>query len=271
MFNLSEFSLEGKVAIVTGGSRGIGKAIAQGFAKAGASVIVTSRKINDLQETASEITAAGGEAFPLAANLGLLDDVKTVVDTVVRRYGKIDILVNNAGNAPAASTVLDTDERLWDKIMGLNLKGLFFMSQACANVMKEQGRGKIINIGSINGHNPEPGACVYSISKAGVRMVTKAFAAELAGMNIQVNSICPGPIVTKMFESQWSHLPEDEAQRHELSFGHQVPMGRIGNPDDIVGAAIYLASGASSYTTGAELLIDGGMMLLSGMAAAAER
>jgi len=145
--------------------------------------------------------------------------------------------------------------------MNLNLKGLYFTSQAVARIMKEQGSGKIINIASIDGFKPEPGVSVYSISKAGVRMITSAFAMELAPFNIQVNTIAPGPISTKMLDSHWFHLPPEEAKKQKAALAKMTPMGRIGEPDDIAGAAIYLASDASGYTTGAEIVIDGGALL----------
>jgi NAD(P)-dependent dehydrogenase (short-subunit alcohol dehydrogenase family) len=261
MFDLSNFSLKGKNAIVTGGSRGIGKAIAQGFAKAGARVAVTSRKINDLEETAAEIKAFGGEAIPIQAHLGKMEEINKMVDNVMSRFGRIDILVNNAGASPAMGSVLECDERLWDTIMNLNMKGLYFTSQAVAKTMKNQGGGKIINFASIDGFIPEPTVSVYSISKAGVRMITKAFALELAPYNIRVNAIAPGPISTKMLNSHWFHLPPEEAKKQQEAMGKMTPLGRVGQPDDIVGAAIYLASDASSYTTGAEIVIDGGVLL----------
>jgi NAD(P)-dependent dehydrogenase (short-subunit alcohol dehydrogenase family) len=192
MFDLSKFSLKGKTAIVTGGGRGIGKAIAQGFAKAGAKVAITSRKMEDLEATAAEIKAFGGEAFPIPSHLGKLEGIDKMVGTVMDKFGRIDILVNNAGASPAMGSVLDSDERLWETIMNLNMKGLYFTSQAIAKIMKKQGNGKIINIASVDGFKPEYGVSVYSISKAGVRMITKAFALELAPFNIQVNAIGRG-------------------------------------------------------------------------------
>ena len=261
MFDLSKFSLKGKTAIVTGASRGIGKAIALGFAKAGAKVALTSRKINDLETNVAEIKSSGGEAFPVQAHLGKMDEINRMVNTVMDKFGRIDILVNNAGTSPAMGSVLDSDERLWETIMNLNLRGLYFTSQAVAKVMKKQGSGKIINIASIDGFKPEPGVSVYSISKAGVRMITKAFALELAPYNIQVNAIAPGPISTKMLDSHWFHLPPEEAKRQKEAMAKITPMGRIGEPDEIAGAAVYLASNASSYTTGAEIVIDGGILL----------
>ena len=269
MFDVSQFSLNGKVAVVTGGGRGIGQAIAYAFAKAGAQVIVTSRKSQDLEATAATIGAFGGKAFPLPGHLGRMDEIQKMVNTVMDKFGRIDILVNNAGASPAMGTVLDSDERLWDTIMNVNLKGVYFTSQAVAKIMKTQGSGKIINIASVDGFNPEPFVSVYSISKAGVRMITKAFANELASLNIQVNTIAPGPIDTKMMNSHWAHLPPEEAEKAKAALERILPTGRMGQPDEIAGAALFLASAASSYTTGTEIVIDGGMLLgnhLSGSA-----
>ena len=261
MFDLSQFSLDGKVAVVTGGGRGIGQAIAYGFAKAGAQVVVTSRKAADLEATAATIGAFGGKAFPLPAHLGRTEEIQKMVNTVMEKFGRIDILVNNAGASPAMGTVLDSDERLWDTIMNLNLKGVYFTSQAVAKIMKTQGGGKIINVASVDGFNPEPFVSVYSISKAGVRMITKAFAAELASFNIQVNTIAPGPIDTKMMNSHWAHLPPEEAKKARAALERILPTGRLGQPDEIAGAALFLASAASSYTTGTEIVIDGALLL----------
>jgi NAD(P)-dependent dehydrogenase (short-subunit alcohol dehydrogenase family) len=261
MFDNSKFLLKGKVAIVTGGGRGIGQAIAFGFAKAGAKVVITSRKAHDLEATAAEIKSCGGEAFVLPAHLGKMEEIQKMVNTVMDKYGRIDILVNNAGASPAMGSVLESDERLWDTIMSLNLKGVYFVSQAVAKVMKKQGSGKIINIASIDGFNPEPGVSVYSISKAGVRMITRAFAMELARDNIQVNAIAPGPISTKMMNSHWGHLSPEEQKKERDKLCQLLPTCRIGEPDEIAGAAIYLASDASSYTTGTEIVIDGGLLL----------
>jgi NAD(P)-dependent dehydrogenase (short-subunit alcohol dehydrogenase family) len=261
MFDISQFSLKGKVAVITGGGRGIGQAIAFAFAKTGAKVIITSRKAQDLAATANEIKAFGGEAFPLPAHLGKADEIKRMVSTVMEKFGRIDILVNNAGASPAMGSVLECDERLWDKLMDVNLKAAYFISQAVANIMVKQGGGKIINIASVDGYNPEPGLSIYSISKAGMRMITRAFASELIAYNVQVNTIAPGPISTKMMNSHWGHLPPEEAQKAKEAVEKMLPSGRIGNPDEIAGAALYLASNASNYTTGAEIIIDGGLLL----------
>jgi NAD(P)-dependent dehydrogenase (short-subunit alcohol dehydrogenase family) len=262
MFEMSKFSLKGKTAIVTGGGRGIGKAIAVGYARAGAKVVVTSRKIADLEATAAEIKSFGGEAFPIAAHLGKGEEIQKMVDAAMEKLGgKINILVNNAGASPEMSSVLTSSERLWDTIMNLNLKGLYFTSQAVANIMKKQGGGKIINVASIDGFKPEPNVSIYSISKAGVRSVTLAFAHELVKDNIQVNTIAPGPFETKMMNSHWILLSPEEAAKQKAEFFKNLPMGRMGNPDEIVGAAIYFASDASGYTTGSELVVDGGVLL----------
>jgi len=261
MFDISQFSLKGKIAVITGGGRGIGQAIAFAFAKAGAKVVITSRKAQDLEATANEIKAFGGEAFPLPAHLGKAEEIKKMINTVMEKFGRIDILVNNAGASPAMGSVLECDERLWDKLMDINLKGAYFISQAAANIMVKQGGGKIINIASVDGFNPEPGLSIYSISKAGMRMITRAFASELISYNVQVNTIAPGPISTKMMDSHWGHLPPEEAQKVKESVEKMLPSGRIGNPDEIAGAALYLASAASNYTTGAEIIIDGGLLL----------
>jgi NAD(P)-dependent dehydrogenase (short-subunit alcohol dehydrogenase family) len=262
MFDLNKFSLKGKTAVVTGGGRGIGKACAVAFAKAGAKVVVTSRKVADLESTAAEIKSFGGEAYPIQAHLGKMDEIHKMVDAAMEKLGgRIDILVNNAGASPSMASVLESDERLWDTIMNLNLKGLYFTSQVVANVMKKQGNGKIINIASIDGYKPEPGVSIYSVSKAGVRMITKAFATELAPFNIQVNTIAPGPIDTKMMNSHWFHLPPEEQKKVRHMLEKMLPMGRIGDPDEIAGAAVYFASDASSYTTGTEIVIDGGLIV----------
>jgi len=264
MFDLNRFSLKGKTAIVTGGGRGIGKAVAIAFARAGAKVAITSRKIADLESTAAEIKSLGGEAYPIQAHLGKMEEIQKMVAAAAEKLGgRIDILVNNAGASPAMASVLESDERLWETVMNVNMKGMYFTSQAVANIMKKQGSGKIINVASIDGFKPEPVVSIYSISKAGARMITKAFAVELIPYNIQVNTIAPGPIETKMMNSHWAHLPPEEAKKTHEMVSKMLPTGRIGDPDEIAGAAIYLASDASSYTTGSEIVIDGGLLISS--------
>jgi len=251
----ADFSLNGKVALVTGGSRGIGKATALGFASAGADVAVASRKLPDLEQVAAEIRGLGRRALPVSAHVARLEEIKNLVNTVYQEFGKIDILVNNAGTSPAMSPMLDLEERLWDSIINLNLKGLVFLSQAVARVMKEHGGGTIINVASVAGFRHEPNIGVYSISKTAVIMATKIMAREWAKYNVRVNAIAPGHIHTRLGDSVFEAVPE-----YKEEFLQRVPMGRIGDPDEIVGAMIYLASNASSYVTGEILVVDGGIL-----------
>lgn len=199
----------------------------------------------------------------MAAHIGKMEDIRKLVETVKDEFGRIDILVNNAGTTPAMATFLDVEERLWDVVMNLNLKGLYFLCQAVARMMKEQGGGKIINVSSIDGYKPEFSVGVYSISKAAVLMVTKSMAEELAPYNIRVNAIAPGPISTRILDSHWFHLGEKEAKDQRRDFAKTIPLQHIAAPDEIAGAMIYLASDASSFTTGASIIIDGGVLLRS--------
>jgi NAD(P)-dependent dehydrogenase (short-subunit alcohol dehydrogenase family) len=250
-----DFSLNGKVALITGGSRGIGKATALGFARAGADIAIASRKLPDLEMVAAEIRGLGRKALPVAAHVARLEEIESLVQTVNKEFGKIDILVNNAGTSPAVSPMLDIEERLWDSIMNLNLKGLIFLSQGVARVMKERGGGTIINVASVAGLRHELNIGVYSISKAAVIMATKIMAEEWAKYNIRVNSIAPGHIHTRLGDSIFESVPE-----YKKEFLDRVPMMRIGDPDEIVGAMIYLASDASSYVTGTTIIVDGGTL-----------
>ena len=249
-----DFSLMGKVALITGGSRGIGKATALGFARAGADVAIASRTLADLELVAAEIRGLGRKALPVAAHVGKLEQINSLVQTVQKEFGRIDILVNNAGTSPALSGLLDIEGRLWDSIMNLNLKGLVFLSQAVARIMKEHG-GSIINVASIDGYMHEPNIGIYSISKAAVVQATKVMAEEWAKYNIRVNAIAPGHIHTRLGDSVFKAIPE-----YQNIFLERVPMRRIGDPDEIVGAMIYLASAASSYVTGTTVVVDGGTL-----------
>jgi NAD(P)-dependent dehydrogenase (short-subunit alcohol dehydrogenase family) len=252
---LKQFSLENKVTLITGGSRGIGRAAAIGFAQAGSDIILTSRKVEDLEKVAEEIRAEGRRALVIAAHLGKMEDIKKVSDTSIAAFGKIDILINNAGTSPSFSAFLNVEEKLWDTIMNLNLKGLFFLSQTIAKSMKETGGGCIINVASIDTYLPTKDNAVYSISKAAVGMATKAMARELAQYKIRVNAIAPGYVRTQMLESGYKVRPE--TQENHLN---NVPMRTIGNPEDMVGTMIYLASDASRYVTGHTALVDGGLI-----------
>ena len=254
--------LTGKTAVITGASRGIGKAIALLFAQEGADIAITNIADDDeFRNAVKEIESLGVKTKGYVGNAASFADSQKVINNILTDFTRIDILVNNAGASPAMASVLDSDERLWDTIMNLNLKGVYFTSQAVAKIMKKQGGGKIINVASVDGFKPEPGVSVYSISKAGCRMITKSFAMELAGANIQVNTIAPGPIDTKMMNSHWFHMSPEEAKKAREILEKSLPTGRIGKPEEIAGAAVYLASEASNYTTGTEIIIDGGILL----------
>ena len=254
--SLSQFSLEGKVALVTGGSRGIGAATAIGFAKAGADVAVASRRLPELEKVAGEIRKLGRKSLAVPAHIGHMDELQPLVDKVVAEFGRIDILVNDAGISPVMDSVLELEERAWDSIINLNMKGLFFLSQAVARVMKEKGGGTIINVSSIFGEKPYPGLSAYSISKAGIIMITKSLALELAPCNIRVNAVAPGFINTQMLNIRFTVAPEDKPKIIE-----NILMKRIGEPEEITGTMIYLASDASSYTTGQTIFVDGGFLI----------
>ena len=258
---MNRFRLDGKVALVTGASRGIGRATAMAFAEVGAEVILSSRKLPDLEKVADEISKMGGKAHPIAAHAGRMDEIGSLMKAVETNFGRLDILVNNAGTNPAMASVLDTDEKLWDSIVNLNLKGLYFLSQGAARIMKSQGGGSIINVASADAYRPEINVGVYSITKAAVVMATKSMAAELGQYNIRVNAICPGLVTTRIFDSHWFHLQEEEAKKQKAALAALIPRGCIAEPEDMAGAMVYLASDASCHVTGAELLIDGGMML----------
>lgn len=254
--DLAQFSLEGRVALITGGSRGIGKATAIGFAQAGADVVVASRKLPDLEVVADEIRSLGRKALAVEAHVARMEQLQALVDKVVAEFGKIDILVNNAGTSPVFTPALDLEERAWDVVINLNLKGLFFLSQMVARVMKEHGGGKIINVASVDGFRSEDNVGVYAISKAGVIMATKVMAREWDQYNIRANAIAPGMIHTKLLDSHWEVAPQDKPEVVK-----RILMGRIAEPEELVGAMVYLASDASSYVTGQTFIVDGGFLI----------
>jgi dehydrogenase/reductase SDR family protein 4 len=250
-FSPDDFSLKDKVALVTGGSRGIGKAIAVGLARAGADVALASRKLPDLEKVAKEISGTGRKSLAVATHVGRLEEINNLVGKVKEEFGRIDILVNNAGTNPTMDQAIDIGERAWDSVMNLNLKGLFFLSQSVAKLMQEQGGGKIINVASIEGITPGI-LPVYAISKAGVIMATKVMAQQWAKYNIRVNAIAPGLTKTRFSEALWGN--PDILQFAMM----RTPMGRVAEPEEMVGAVIFLASDASAYVTGQVLAVDGG-------------
>ena len=252
--NLARFSLEGKVALVTGGSRGIGRAIALALADAGADVAISSRKLPDLESVADEISKKGVKSMAVASHIAKGEESKALVDRVKREWGKIDVLVNNAGTNPYYGPLLEAEEWAWDVTMNVNLKGPFLLSQVVAGVMKEQGGGSIINIASIMGMVPSE-LGIYSVSKAGIIMLTQVLAKEWGQYKIRVNAIAPGVVKTKLSEALW----KDPAKEEEAA--KSKALGYIGVPEDIAGAALFLASDASSYVTGEVIVVDGGELV----------
>ena len=247
------FDLTGRVAIVTGASRGIGKAIAEAYARAGAKVVLASRKQNALDEAAEAIRSFGGEATGIAAHNGDKDALYALVERTVAHYGGLDILVNNAATNPHFGSLLEAADSYWQKTIEVNLMGNVWLSQAAVKAMRAKGGGKIINVASIVGLTPGRYQGIYSITKAGVISLTKTLAVELGADNIQVNAIAPGLVQTKFAQALWGN---PELLDQVLA---RTPAGRIGQPRDIAGAALYLASAASDFTTGAVFVLDGGV------------
>jgi len=258
---LSQFSLEGKVALVTGGSRGIGEATAVTLARAGADVAVTSRKLPDLERVAEQVRSVGRRALAAEAHVGRIDQLEPLVDRVVAELGRIDILVNNAGTN-FFSPAIDMDEKAWDSVLNLDLKGLFFLSQAAARRMRDQGGGRIVNISSVSGYRVQVPTGHYSIAKAGVHMATKVMALEWAPYNIRVNCIAPGAIDTRLYDAIFTLMPDEQAEEQKENARQRIPMGRVGEPREIADAILYLASDASSYVTGQSFAVDGGALLM---------
>jgi NAD(P)-dependent dehydrogenase (short-subunit alcohol dehydrogenase family) len=256
---MTEFSLEGKVAVVIGASRGIGRAIALRFAQAGAKVVVSSRKLEGVQAVADEIEASGGKALALQAHVGRMDDVMALVTRTVETFGRVDVAVNNAATNPHFGPLLTADEGQVDKTLDVNLKGVFRGCKAVAPLMEKQGGGKIINIASIAGLRPGPGMGVYGISKAGVIMLTQVLAVELGPANIQVNAIAPGVIKTRFSQVLWQTPQIAEPALRSL------PVGRFGEPEEVASLALYLASPSSDYVTGAVFVVDGGQSVVAAM------
>jgi NAD(P)-dependent dehydrogenase (short-subunit alcohol dehydrogenase family) len=249
--NLSRFSLEGKVAVISGASRGIGHASALALADAGASVVVASRKIADLEPVAEEIKAKGVKSMAIAAHIAKIEDSKALTEQVMKAFGRIDILMNNAGTNPYYGPIMNQDEKTYDITMNVNLKGLFFLSQLAARIMKSQGGGCIINTASIGGLRAgELG--VYCVTKAAVIMLTQVMAKEWGQYNIRVNAIAPGVIKTRLSEALW----KDTAVSAKAVA--QIPLMRLGEPEEVAGTVVFLASGAGRYITGETIVIDGG-------------
>jgi NAD(P)-dependent dehydrogenase (short-subunit alcohol dehydrogenase family) len=249
------FSLEGKVALITGASKGIGEAIARYYAACGAKLVINSRKQEDLDTVAESIRAEGGECTGIAANAGDTAACKMLVEKVVEVYGGIDILVNNAASNPVYGPVVQCGEWAFDKIMNVNVKAPFELCKLVYPIMKQRGGGSVINISSIAGLTPDTGLGIYSVSKAALNMLTKVTAKEWGADHIRVNAICPGLIKTKFSEALWQN------EKWLNHFVKGTPLGRMGTVEEIAGLALYLASDASGYCTGTVFTADGGVTI----------
>ena len=248
------FDLTGKIALITGASRGIGMAVAHLFAEFGAEVIVSSRKQESVQSVADEIIARGGKARAIACHIGDTEAVKQLMANIREQYGVLDILVNNAAANPYFGHILDTDEGALRKTIEVNIQGYFRMSQLAGQLMRESGGGCIINTASVNGVRAGPMQGIYSITKAAIISMTEAFAKECAAQNIRVNAVLPGLTETKFA----SALTQNEALLK--SYLPLIPLHRVAQPEEIAPAFLYLASDAASYVTGISLPVDGGIL-----------
>ena len=248
------FDLTGKIALVTGASRGIGAEIARLFAAKGAHVIVSSRKLEDCQNVVDGIVAEGGKAEAIACHIGEMAQIEALYAAIDARHGRLDVLVNNAATNPYFGPITETDQAIFQKTVDVNIRGYFYMSSHAAKRMAKNGDGSIVNVASVNGVVPGFQQGIYSITKAAVISMTKAFAVECADAGVRCNALLPGLTDTK-FASVLVNTPAilKQAMAH-------VPMRRVAQPSEMAGAALYFASAASSYTTGAVLNVDGGYL-----------
>jgi len=256
VWSIGMFSLTGKTAIVTGASRGIGEAISKGFARAGADLILVSRNLPALERVAREIEDIGRKAHPMAVDIGNPEEIQRAIGTIMKIFPRIDILVNNAGISPTLKKAEEMDLKDWEEILRVNLTGTFLFCQAVGKVMIQQRRGKIINMVSVGAVVGFPRQIAYCATKGGIHQLTKVLAIEWARHNIQVNAIGPAYLETELTKA----MRESKVISENLL--QRTPMGRFGKPEEIVGAAIYLASDTSSYVTGQTLFVDGGWLAL---------
>lgn len=248
---LERFLLRDKVALVTGGSRGLGREMVRAFASAGADVVIASRKLDACRELAEQVEAdTGRAALAHACHVGHWTELEPLVDAAYERFGRVDVLVNNAGMSPVYDGVADVGEELWDKTLAVNLKGAFRLTALVGTRMADGDGGSIVNVSSAAAERPQPAMLPYAAAKAGLNALTKGFA-HAFGPTVRVNCIQAGPFFTDV-SHHW------DADALQAAF-RSLPMQRGGRPDEIVGAALYLASDASSFTTGAVLPVDGGL------------
>jgi len=258
------FDLSGKTAMVTGGAMGIGKGIALRLAEAGANVVIGDINMEVAGETVKEIEAAGGRAKAVKADTSVIADAPKTVQSVIDAFGDIDILVNNAG-IYRFMPALNMTEEMWQKTMSINLTGVFFLAKAAANAMIKAGHGgKIVNVASIDAFRPTGNLAHYDASKGGVVMMTKALAQELAKYGINVNAVAPGGINTpgaaRMIKD--AKLADEQAKAMQKEFIDKIPLHRMGEPDDVAGVVLFLASQASDYMVGSIVRVDGGALLV---------
>lgn len=246
------FNLTGKVALITGASKGIGEQIARYFAQFGAKVVISSRRQADLDELANDIRQSGGEVTAIEARMGDEAQTKHLFDKTFEIYGGIDILVNNAAANPYYGPTVDCPDSAYDKIMDINVKAPFQLCKMVHPIMKMRGGGSIINISSIAGKTPDPGLGIYSVSKSAINMLTKVFAKEWGEDGIRVNAVAPGLIKTKFSQALWK---DEKTLAH---FTKRLPIARMGTVEEVASLVLYLASDASGYCTGGIYTVDGG-------------
>jgi NAD(P)-dependent dehydrogenase (short-subunit alcohol dehydrogenase family) len=249
------FNLKNKIALVTGGSRGIGLSLARALLDEGAKVVICGRKPDGL-EKAEETLSNPENLTAVPAHIGKAEDVDALFKTIEEQYGRLDILINNVGMNLVTPGIADLDPNLWQKIIDTNLTGTFLVSRKAALLMRSRNSGKIVNISSIAASRATPGMGIYGIAKAGIEMMTKVLASELAFFNIQVNAVAPAMVRTKFSEPFWSNK---ELYDHVT---RSIPMGRIAEVEDIVDPVLFLASQGSSFITGQTLMVDGGASIL---------
>jgi len=253
-----QFDLNGKVAIVTGASKGIGESIARGLAEFGAKVVVSSRKQDAVDAVAESFKKDGLEATGVACHVGDKSQLQNLVEKTVATYGGVDILINNAATNPVYGPLAEMEEEVFDKIMNVNVKACFTLANLCHPIMKSRGGGSIINIASVEGQTPSSGLGLYSVSKAALIMLTKSQGKEWGRDGIRSNAICPGLIQTKFSSALW----KNEAILHQVE--KHLPSGRMAQPDEMAGLALFLASDAASYCTAGVYVADGGHMVAGG-------